>query len=127
MINREYVPAVVIHLAQRVQLLLWLAEITDVRLVVHIFQRINLERATFFAADDAARFQRRIPPRRCDQLLQLFVCQSHFRFPIFDLRFAIYKSAIGNRKSQIPTRRAQFCHPQSCNPRASIESRAVGW
>lgn len=63
MVDREYIPAVVINLAQRVQLLLRLAEITDVRLAVHIFQRIDFKRAAFLAADDATRFRRRIPLR----------------------------------------------------------------
>ena len=74
MVDRQHIPAFLVDLLQRVQLLLWVAEVAYLRLVIHIFERVNLERSAVFAADNAACFLRCIRARQCNQLLELIMC-----------------------------------------------------
>ncbi len=77
MVDRQHIPAFLVDLLQRVQLLLWVAEVAYLRLVVHVFERVNLERLAVFAANNAAGFLGCICARQCNQLLELIMCQLH--------------------------------------------------
>lgn len=77
MVYSQYVPAVLVDLLQRAQLLLWVAEVAYLRLVIHIFERVNSERFAVFAANDAASLLGCICACQCNQLLELIVCQLH--------------------------------------------------
>jgi len=69
MVDGEVLPAVVLDFAQRAQEFVRIGIVARARFGIDILQRQNLERATFFAADDAARFIRRVAPRLGDELV----------------------------------------------------------
>lgn len=77
MVYGKHVPAVLVDLLQRAQLLLWVAEVAYLRLVVHILERVNSERLIVLAADNATRLLWRIRARQSNQLLELIMCQLH--------------------------------------------------
>ena len=77
MVYGEHVPAVLVDLLQRVQLLLRVAEVAYLRLVVHILERVNSERLTVLAADNPTCLLRCIRARQGNQLLELIMCQLH--------------------------------------------------
>lgn len=77
MVDCKHIPTVLVDLLQRAQLLLWVAEVAYLGLVVHIFERINLERSAVFAADNATCLLGCIRACQCNQLLELIVCQLH--------------------------------------------------
>lgn len=74
MVYGKHVPAVLVDLLQRAQLLLRVAEVAYLRLVVHILERVNSERLIVLAADKATSFLRRIRARQSNQLLELIMC-----------------------------------------------------
>jgi len=69
MVDGEVLPAVVLDFAQRAQEFVRIGIVARARFGIDILQRQKLERATFFAADDAARFIRRVAPRLGDELV----------------------------------------------------------
>ncbi len=93
----------VFDLAHSLEELIRLRLVANARLVVHIFHRMNFERASILSADHTPGLIRRVPARLRDNLLELFACQLHIS----------------------PTRRKQSSRPQSCKPRASTKSRAA--
>ncbi len=82
-VDGEMLPTAILDLAQREQKFVRIGIVARARFGIDILQRQNLERATFFAADDAARFIRRVAPRLGDELVQLFVGQFHFGFIVW--------------------------------------------
>ena len=73
MVNREMFPAPFLDLPQRAQQFVRIGIVARPRFWIDVPQRKDLERAILFAADDAAGFIRRIPPRLCDQLFESLV------------------------------------------------------
>ncbi len=67
--NRQHVPPVLVNVAQSVQLLLRVGEITNARLVIHILERIDSLSLAILAANKPARLLRRIGARTNNQLL----------------------------------------------------------
>ena len=66
MVDRQVVPAQVFRLAQGVQQFKRIDIVTYARVRIDVFQGIDLERAPFFAGDDAARFIWRVSFRLGD-------------------------------------------------------------
>ncbi len=77
MIDRQQLPAPVLDVPQRQKLLLRIAEVADARLVVDVFQGIDLKRLAVPPADETAGLERRVGAGLRDQLFELLTRQLH--------------------------------------------------
>ncbi len=72
MIDRQHLPIVVfLDIADGVQQLLRFGQVADTWVIVHVLERIDLERPSLLAADETARFVRRIGLRLGNQAFEL--------------------------------------------------------
>jgi hypothetical protein len=60
-----------LDIADRVEKLLWIGQVAHARVVIHVLERVDLEGAPVFTADQTARFVRRLAARLRDELLDL--------------------------------------------------------
>jgi hypothetical protein len=77
MVDSEHIPAVLVNILERAQLLLRISQITDARLIVDILERVDAPSLAFLATNDTARLQGCIRAGEGNQLLKLFACQLH--------------------------------------------------
>jgi hypothetical protein len=60
-----------LDIADRVEKLLWIGQVANARIVIHVLERVDLECAPVFTADQTARFVRRVAAGLRDELLDL--------------------------------------------------------